>query len=644
MDLETSLALVNKPPIEEITHLNLVNKPPIDELYHHGILGMRWGIRRYQNPDGSLTPAGQRRLDRKTTKEENKRRKKEAKEQAKREKILKDPELLKKNIDKFTEEEVTRAMQNFAWQDKISEIKKQRSDANWRKAENVANKAIMVGNYANAAISFLNTPAGKELRNRLGFGTDDIGSFKTPAEVEATKRAIEKANLELRQQRANTAKSELDYAKANTQWEWDKADRHNKMFDEAMKRQNDAEDRANKRENDALSRERAKIQLERERANWEDEKNNRSSRQNGSSDNSYNLNRSQIKQDEPSKKTETRSYTPNIGISGPTASKSSNFNNNFERYNSTNSDSYTREEWEELMRKKRMRGFQHPAIRHSYIATNDFRAYSDYLMHYGVKGMKWGVRRYQDKNGRLTADGKEHYSKGGGSDREDGCLLCVAAYVGIKTAIMAAPIIGLLGVGAAINGVESAVDKAKSAKRDKELYKDDNPNKIDPKNLKKVNPKYGKPEYSKNCTKCACTTELVARGITDYQAGKSNGGFTVKDYSQWFKGAKVKEVTSSETALRDHFTKMKPGSSGIMGFAYEGGMGGHAIHWTVLNDGKVRFEDGQNGKSYELKDFMSEYKPDSRIPSNVIRLDNCEPDMKKMREFEVIEPVDKKGR
>ena len=32
-----------------------------DELYHYGILGMKWGVRRYQNKDGSLTRAGKKR-------------------------------------------------------------------------------------------------------------------------------------------------------------------------------------------------------------------------------------------------------------------------------------------------------------------------------------------------------------------------------------------------------------------------------------------------------------------------------------------------------------------------------------------------------------------------------------------------------
>lgn len=34
-----------------------------DELYHHGVKGQRWGFRRYQNKDGSLTPAGRRRAN-----------------------------------------------------------------------------------------------------------------------------------------------------------------------------------------------------------------------------------------------------------------------------------------------------------------------------------------------------------------------------------------------------------------------------------------------------------------------------------------------------------------------------------------------------------------------------------------------------
>lgn len=39
-----------------------------------------------------------------------------------------------------------------------------------------------------------------------------------------------------------------------------------------------------------------------------------------------------------------------------------------------------------------------------YLSSNE-------LYHHGIKGMKWGVRRYQKKDGTLTAEGKKAYYK-----------------------------------------------------------------------------------------------------------------------------------------------------------------------------------------------------------------------------------------
>ena len=47
------------------------------ELYHHGIKGQRWGVRRYQNEDGTLTPAGQKRKEKLELKQQRKSEKEE---------------------------------------------------------------------------------------------------------------------------------------------------------------------------------------------------------------------------------------------------------------------------------------------------------------------------------------------------------------------------------------------------------------------------------------------------------------------------------------------------------------------------------------------------------------------------------------
>lgn len=82
-----------------------------DELYHYGVLGMRWGVRRYQKKDGTLTNSGKKRYDKemerlkaeeKIIKNKNRTQSKLEKLEAKRKSV----EELKKNLNKPKEKSV----------------------------------------------------------------------------------------------------------------------------------------------------------------------------------------------------------------------------------------------------------------------------------------------------------------------------------------------------------------------------------------------------------------------------------------------------------------------------------------------------------------------------------------------------------
>ena len=149
-----------------------------NELYHHGVKGMRWGIRRYQNPDGSLTDLGRKKLLKSDGSLNRKGKRKLGKDyqsgvlltpataEQRRAIALKssDPRVINANKDLLTTAEIRERMDRIRVEGKLSKMAESTKKTGMDRVYSIIN----AGKKLDELYQLTTTPLGKVVKKKLG--------------------------------------------------------------------------------------------------------------------------------------------------------------------------------------------------------------------------------------------------------------------------------------------------------------------------------------------------------------------------------------------------------------------------------------------------------------------------------------------